>query len=632
MCGIAGFYGSGSQEVLDRMIDVVAYRGPDDRGVFVHGSVGLGHRRLSIIDTSSGGHQPLANSSETIWIVFNGEIYNHRELRTRLTQPHQFKGTSDTEIIVYLYEEMGIEAFSLLEGMFAIALYDIRKGELFLVRDRMGEKPLFWTKVGTTLIFGSEQKSILEHPLYTKELNIRALHKYLSFEYVPTPHSFFLGIEKVPPASLLRFSGSEVVIQTYWDITRTFFPHQKESFDEREAIQGFGEVLSQSVEKCLVSDVPVGVFLSGGIDSSAIAYYAQKCAAVPIDTFSIGFREPSFDESSYARIVAAHLKTRHHERIFSVHELLSGVEDTITRMDEPLADPSILPTTLLSQFAREHVTVALGGDGGDELLCGYDTFRAEQYASLFLYLPESVRKGIAVVVDCLPTSFENISLDFKLKKFVSGFDGDSRYRHIRWLGSFSRNEKKALYRPGVYEALASENEYSDIDSFFSTDTLLTSMARIQLLYQRTYLLDDILTKVDRASMLSSLEVRAPFLNHRVVEYLNALPIEYKMQGRYTKYVLKKLLHGVLPDTIVERKKKGFGIPLAEWLTNELRPLSLELLSREAVEYRGLFEFTYVEQLLADHMAKRVDGRKKIWTLMVLEMWFRAWMPRYQFRN
>lgn len=626
MCGIAGFYGSGSQEVLEKMTDAVSYRGPDDRGFFLQDNVGLGHRRLSIIDTSAAGHQPLSTADNDIWVAFNGEIYNHEKLRTMLTGSYSFAGTSDTEVLAYLYRERGVAAFALLEGMFAIALYDRRSNKLFLVRDRMGEKPLYWTMVGTTLIFGSEQKSILEHPLYTKDLNVAALHQFLSFEYVPTPHSLFAGIQRLPPASFLSFSGSAVKVETYWSLPDTFL--SQEETNESSALEAFDSLLSGAVKGCLVSDVPLGVFLSGGIDSSAIAYYAQKHSATPIDTFSIGFTEPSFDESSYARTVAKHLGTRHHEKIFSVDELVQCVEEVVGKMDEPLADPSLLPTYALSKFAREHVTVALGGDGGDELLAGYDTFKAERYARAFMYLPKAMQEMLRSGIQHLPTSFSNMSVDFKLKKFMSGFDGPEHYRHLRWLGAFSPLEKKSLFTKGLLARTEAQSEYADADQYF--DPALDRDEQIALLYQRTYLPDDILTKVDRASMQTSLEVRAPFLNHHLVAFLNGLPQAYKIRGGTTKYLLKRLLKGKLPTLIIDRKKKGFGIPLAHWLTHELRPLRDALLSRDAVEYRGLFEYEHIARLLTEHDERRVDHRKKIWTLMVLEMWFRAWMPTYQF--
>jgi len=638
MCGIAGYFGQGDKQVLEKMTRTLVHRGPDDEGFYNSGRVGLGQRRLSIIDTSPAGHQPMANENKNVWLAFNGEIYNFKDLRNGLKDKHRFASQSDTEVILHLYEELGQEVFSKLEGMFAIALYDERIDKLFLARDRMGKKPLYYGRFGETLVFGSELKALMEHPLFKKELDLRALNKYLLYEYIPTPHSIFKNVFKLEPATYLVFDGSVVVKKKFWSIEfnkltitrldsrRVGARRANYQLQESNVIKELDSKLNNAVKSRLISDVPLGVFLSGGIDSSTIAYYAQKNSGQKIKTFSIGFKESSFDETQYARQVAKHLGTEHYEKILDAKDSLDLVPKIAEMLDEPLADASIIPTFLLSKFTRERVTVALGGDGGDELFCGYDTFVAHRLSDIYEKLPLFARKSIIEKIALsLPTSFKNFSFDFKAKKFISGFYGPKEYRNQRWLGAFDRPERSALFTGDVWRELAQENEFAEIDYYNKEVGTPDYYQQLTYQYLRTYMMDDILVKVDRASMFNSLEVRAPFLDTAVVDFANSLPFEYKLRGLKTKYILKKLMEDKLPREIVQRKKKGFGIPLAEWLSGDLKPLVLELFSEERIKRQDLFNYKYINKLLDDHFSRRADNRKLIWTLAVFQLWREKWL-------
>lgn len=636
MCGIAGFEGQGNEDVLSQMNAVQRHRGPDDSGqkIFVSRSgngktlglslprkAGLAHSRLSIIDVSAAGHQPLSNEDGTIWVAFNGEIYNFKELKGGLGDRHIFKSRTDTEVIVHLYEELGVEAFSKMQGMFAIAIYDSKKGHLILARDRMGKKPLYWGIYGGTFLFGSELKALMEHPSFGKEIDMESLAKYLQFEYVPTPHSIFKDTWKLEPGTYLIWDGKSAKKHMFW--TPTFLP--KEDSWQR-AIGDLDKNLEMAVSDRMVADVPVGVFLSGGLDSSTVAYYSSKARKDKIKTFSIGFKEASFDESKYARQAAGFLGTEHYEKIFSVEDCLDIVEDVVARDDEPLADASLLPTYLLSRFAREHVTVALGGDGGDELFAGYDTFLAHRMAGLYSLIPSSIRKSlIGPLVNALPSSHSNMSFDFRAKKFVNGFEGKEEYRDQRWLGAFGADEIKKILYSEAGEMIGEDRVFEDIDSYIRQTDSKDFYDRLGLLYERMYMMDQVLVKVDRASMMNSLEVRTPFLDTRVVDLANHMPSNFKFRGLTRKYILKKLMENKLPNEIVYRKKKGFGIPVAQWINGGLKPLVLDQLGKASLDDMGLFDAKEVSGLLQSHFAGKKDNRKQIWTLLVFSIWWRRWM-------
>ena len=621
MCGIAGFWGKGNESVIRAMTEALHHRGPDFTGIFFDPklALGLGHARLSILDLSSGAHQPFFSEDKRFVIVFNGEIYNFKSIRQDLMDrgygPFQTQG--DTEVLLKAYQADGLACLSKLNGMFAFAIFDYERNELVLARDRMGKKPLYIAQASGTLIFASEVKAILQHPAFKSELNLNALNQYLTLDYVPSPISIFEGVEKLEGGHYLQidFKGN-IKRGAFWE--PNFIPLEI-SFDE--AKEELDRLLSEATALRLVADVPLGIFLSGGLDSSAIAYYAQKQSSNPIQTFSIGFNEKSYDERAYAQQVAKQLGTEHHERILTAEESIDLIPTVFSSLDEPFADPSILPTYLLSQFTRSKVTVALGGDGSDELLAGYPTFISEKLAPLMSWMPFSVVQGVHKMVNLLPASDQNISLDFKLRQFLKGFEGSRRYRHSQWLGSFSISEKWNLWNKDLASKIPHHNTLKVVDDYANRG----SEQELIYMYLKTYLQDDILVKVDRASMMNSLEVRAPFMDVHVVDFLNRLPYEYKLKGFTGKHLLKETMRGKLPADIIDRPKKGFGIPVSLWLKNELKDLCNDLLSKEAIEFQGLFDYTYVEQLKQNHFKGRQNNRKELWNLMVFQLWGRNFL-------
>ena len=621
MCGIAGFWGKGNESVMRAMTEALHHRGPDFRGTFFDPkmALGLGHARLSILDLSSGAHQPFFSQDKRFAIVFNGEIYNFKSIRQDLVErgygPFQTQG--DTEVLLKAYQADGIACLSKLNGMFAFAIFDYERNEMVLARDRMGKKPLYIAQASSTLLFASELKAILKHPEFKSELNVNALNHYLTLDYVPTPISIFDGVEKLEGGHYLRIDYKGNIIRgTFWE--PNFIPLEI-SFDESK--EELDRLLAEATALRLVADVPVGIFLSGGLDSSAVAYYAQKQAVSPIQTFSIGFNEKSYDERAYARQVAHQLGTIHHERILTAQESIDLIPTVFSSLDEPFADPSILPTYLLSQFTRSKVTVALGGDGSDELLAGYPTFISEKLAPLISWMPFSVIQGLQQMVNLLPASDQNISLDFKLRQFLKGFESSKRFRHSQWLGSFSISEKKNLWNKDLVFKIPHRNTLSVIDDYAKRG----SEQELIYMYLKTYLQDDILVKVDRASMMNSLEVRAPFMDVHVVEFLNRLPYDFKLKGFRGKHLLKETMRGKLPSDIIDRPKKGFGIPVSLWLKNELKDLCNDLLSKEMIESQGLFDYNYVEQLKQNHFKGRQNNRKELWNLMVFQLWRRNFL-------
>jgi asparagine synthase (glutamine-hydrolysing) len=627
MCGICGLIHTNAQEpvaqpVLDAMCGSIYHRGPDSAGTFCKEQVGLGIRRLSIIDLE-GGDQPIHNEDQTLWIVFNGEIYNYPDLTSMLKhRGHRFYTQTDTEVIVHAYEELGDEFIHHLNGMFAFALWDSRRQRLLLARDRMGIKPLYYTKVGSTLVFGSELKAILAHPGIERKINLVALNEYLSFEYIPTPLTIFHNIFKLPPGHLLEFVDGDIEIKKYWDLSlarsENVQPHRIEEYETQLL-----EVLRDVVHKELISDVPVGILLSGGLDSSTVASIATEF--VPdIKTFSITMEDSSFDESKHAWLVAKHLNTRHYELTLTPDHAIDLLPDIGQALDEPIGDSSIIPTLLVSQFARQYVKVALGGDGGDEMFSGYTTFQAHRLVEYYeRFVPGMVRWHLVPwITENLPISYDNISVDFKLKKFISGGGVPAVVRHHRWLGSFTPNQKKRLIKPW---AQIREKDTYDI-AFSHLQTCDARELINQLLYcdVKLYLEGDILFKVDRASMANSLETRVPLLNHTLVEYMAGVPHQFKLKGLTTKYLLRRAMRNRLPKQIVQRSKKGFNFPVAKWLAGPLLPFARELLSEERLRQQGLFEPSYVQGLLSEHLDRRRDNRKLLWTLIAFQIWYENW--------
>ena len=635
MCGILGFLTPRVADIPDlgelrSMRDLLTHRGPDDQGEFIRSVdeggpfVYMGHRRLSIIDLA-GGHQPLSNENKTVWVIFNGEIYNFLETRSRLEAlGHQFRTNSDTEVIVHAYEEYGERCFRHFNGMFAIGIWDEIRKRLLLARDRLGKKPLFYSFVKGKFLFASELKALIAYPNFSRQIDPLSFMKYLFFEYIPSPHTIFKDANKLPPASYLILEKDGIRVIEYWSPFDS--GKSAEQLSEGEIEAKMVELLRQSVRRRLISDVPLGVFLSGGIDSSAITALAQREVPGKIKTFSIGFEDPSFDESKFASLASKYLGTEHYEQTMTAPDLLNLVPNLPDILDEPMADASILPTYLLSKFTRQHVTVALGGDGGDELFAGYPTYLAHQMARQYEFFLTHSRPILSFLGNLLPVSDNNISFDFKVKKFLSGIGYPEGIRNFIWLGSFSFPELKRVLPPELCSQVDPVQIMEEVDGYQKGFPLEDKTTLLQYLDLKLYLQDDILVKVDRASMACSLEVRAPFLDYELVEFVMNLPSSLKLRRFTSKYLLKKVMKDFLPKELIERKKKGFGIPIAKWVKGPLRELFGDLLSYDRIKKEGLFNPSYVSSLLQDHLASKKDNRKQLWTLLVWELWVDRYHP------
>jgi asparagine synthase (glutamine-hydrolysing) len=632
MCGICGIAaGRGgppiSKEILEKMNRSIIHRGPDEDGFYLTDTVGLASRRLSIIDLTSG-KQPIPNEDQTLWIVFNGEIYNYRELRGYLEKHgHRFQTQSDTEAILHLYEEFGTECVQHLDGIFAFAIWNDKTNELVLARDRMGIKPMYYTHLPDwQFIFGSEMKAVLSHPGVARNIDLIALNEYLSYEYVPTPRTIIRNVWRLEAGHILIYNRRGIEIKAYDSLSF----QQSESrppVDWRDYSTGLYNTLRSAIGRELVSDVPVGVLLSGGIDSSAVASFMVDTYPGKVESFTVGFDESSFDESHYARKVARYLGTEHNEMILTSKKAIELVSDISSVLDEPFADSSIIPTYLLSRFARQKVKVVLGGDGGDELFAGYPTVLSHRLIEYYERLtPWSLRAYIAPkILDLLKVSFDNISFDFRLRRFLAGRGVPLIARHQRWLGSFVDEEKNSLLQDWVKPVLR-ETYYQSYEYARACDA---KEPLNQILFNdlKTYLESDILYKVDRASMAASLEVRVPLLNREVVRFANNLPLDLKLHNLTGKFLLKKTMRGRLPGEIINRSKKGFNMPVAYWLSGDLKELMLDMLSESFITAQGLFSFSYIQQLTNEHFQRRRDNRKLLWTLLMFQIWYRTYMMR-----
>jgi asparagine synthase (glutamine-hydrolysing) len=635
MCGIVGFVTSKvsdipDYEILRRMREILAHRGPDDLGEYFRPLddqgpfVFFGHRRLSIIDLS-GGHQPLSNEDGTVWVIFNGEIYNFKELRKKLEiLGHKFITSSDTEVIAHAYEEYREECFKHFNGMFAIGIWDELNHRLILARDRLGKKPLYYASINETFLFASELKAILAYPHFPREIAPLSLMKYLFYEFIPCPHTIFNDARKVPPASYLIWERKRVEIKEYWSPFN--LEEEKKNLPEREVEYRLLELLKISVKRRLISDVPLGVFLSGGIDSSAITALAQEEVPGKVKTFSIGFEDPSFDESKYASMVSEFLGTEHFEQRMTPKDLLDIVPNLPDILDEPMADASILPTYLLSKFTRQYVTVALGGDGGDELFAGYPTYLAHKFARKYELFLSKLHPAVRFLGNLLPVSDNNISFDFKVKKFLSGIGYPDGIRNSVWLGSFSFSDIERVVSPEVLKEFDRTGLTEEIGSYEKAFPFKDSMTLLQYLDLKLYLQESILVKVDRASMASSLEVRAPFLDYELVEFVTGLPPGLKLKGLTSKYILKKAMKNLLPNEVIQRKKKGFGVPIAKWVKGRLKNLFEDLLSPNRIKREGFLNPEHVTSLLQDHLHNTKDNRKQLWTLLIWELWVNRYHP------
>uniref|UniRef100_I2PYD1 asparagine synthase (glutamine-hydrolyzing) n=1 Tax=Desulfovibrio sp. U5L TaxID=596152 RepID=I2PYD1_9BACT len=626
MCGIAGFVWPNHAslppeatrlEWLSAMTGTLAHRGPDGEGLVLEGPAALGHRRLSIIDLAAGS-QPMEDPTGRVVVTFNGEIYNYRELKARYAaRGFRFRTNSDTEAILAAWLLDGPAGLDDLEGMFAFALWDKATHTLFAARDRFGKKPFYYTLQDGVLAFASELSSLRQLPFLRLQTPVSALMRFAAYEYVPTPETIYRDVYKLKPGHSLLFRDGRLTTAAYWDMP---LPGPEPEASEVELCDRLRLLLAQAVKRRLVADVPLGVFLSGGIDSSTVAALTAGMVS-RIKTFSIGFSEASYDESRYARLVASRFATDHHERILSADACGSLLPEIVARFDEPMADPSIVPTYLLSQVTRENVTVALGGDGPDELFYGYEYFPAFNLAAGYDRLPPFLRRRvIEPLARLLPHSAGYVNPRFVADTFLAGAAAPPWLRVQTWLSAFTAEAQAHLWRHPAPGLLAPENLFAPTRDLFEAYPAEDRLARVGYAFARQYMLDYILVKVDRCSMMHSLEVRAPFLDRDVAEFICRLPSRYKLRGTKRKYLLKKAVAGLLPKEILGRGKRGFLIPVASWLRGQLRPQVDALLGEKHLREQGLFDPKEVGRLVAEHVGGAADHRKKLWTLLVLQLW------------
>lgn len=640
MCGIVGSLRWGSPDpstVIQQMIQALNHRGPDALGIKKLGPLTLAHARLSIIDNTAAANQPMQDHTGRYWIVFNGEIYNHQKVKAELKSAgHQFNTRSDTEVILEAYKRWGVDCLKQFIGMFAFALWDIEKQTLFIARDRMGEKPLYYSVlqgpgVGTgnisetDIIFASELKSLLLHPEIGFNVNKKALNEFLSLNYVLTDSCIIDNVAKLPPAHYLFLEpGKDLVIKKYWDLNHFFLNKKEElkNINKADAIDKLNSLIEDSVQQQMISDVPLGAFLSGGIDSSTIVRaMTAKGNAANTKTFSIGFQEKSYNELEESQSVANHLGVSHHTQIVDTFEsnLLELLPNIILQSDEPFADSSMIPTYFLAKFAKEKVKVCLSGDGGDELFAGYETYAADKMHRLLRFFPKKILHAASTITSgLLPVSHQKISFDYKIKKFLQGCLHDFQFAHYFWRTIFTESEKSALVHPDLQKEMLKDNPFLKFKTFYSEVEGCHPLDQASYVDIKTWLVDDILVKVDRFSMAHSLETRAPFLDHRIVEFAATLPTEWKMKGFEKKHILKESQKGKLTNSILYRAKKGFNAPISGWFTKDLQTLGRDVTLGSGLE--EWFSRKVIENLWQEHLNGKKDHGLKLLGLTSLGLW------------
>ena len=617
MCGIVGAVGGGrelivNREVAETMCRVIEHRGPDDRGIRFVPPAFIGMQRLSIIDLESGD-QPIHNEDKTIWVVFNGEIYNYRELRTELEKcGHRFYTRSDSECIVHAYEEYGERCFERFRGMFGIAIWDDRNRRLVLARDRLGKKPLYYAHVDGNLVFGSELKSLLVVPGVGKEVRNESIYDYLLYGYVPTPSSIFSDIHKLPPGSTLCYEKDRVSIQRYWELS---FQSKWED-DETELTERLYTQLDDAVKTRLVSDVPFGAFLSGGLDSSVVVALMARHLDRPVKTFSIGFKEKTYDELSDARKVAQHIGSEHHELVVEP-DAISLTEKLVWHFDEPFADSSAIPTYLVAEMAAKHVKMVLSGDGGDEAFAGYERYQKYQTMSQLRHLvPIGLSRGLRILGGVIPNRLgtrlswlgERMGLDYP-EDYLSGVALTTPRQAAALLG---RTDNQLAHYGSISNCFSKDNATHYIDRIVDGDI-------------KSYLLDDILVKVDRMTMANSLEARSPLLDHELMEFAARLPVRQKLRSTVGKYLLRKVARQLLPDSVMAKPKQGFAIPLSEWFRTSLRGMLQDLVASRTFRERGVFDPVAVERSISTHLKGEADNSEHLWLVLMFELWARQYL-------
>jgi asparagine synthase (glutamine-hydrolysing) len=623
MCGICGVVSfqpntPPDRSTLLRMNASLRHRGPDDEGYYEDDQVSLAMRRLSIIDLHTG-QQPISNESGNVWVVYNGEIYNFQKVRAALEQRgHIFKTQTDTEIIVHAYEEYGDECVTYFNGMFAFALWDARKRRLLLARDRLGIKPLYYWWGPNKLIFGSELKAVTLYPDVPRQVDLASLDLFLTLEYIPAPRTIYRGILKLLPGHLLVVEQGNIKITQYWDV-----PYQPITQSEAECAEILSSLIKESVRLRLISDVPLGAFLSGGIDSSIIVGYMSQSMKEPVQTFSIGFDDDTYNELPYAEAVAKHFGTKHHVELLKPDHT-SLTEQLVTHFDEPFADTSIFPTFLVSKLASREVKVVLSGDGGDELFAGYDTYLAEKLDRSYGRLPRSLRQQVLPKFGrWLPPQPAKKGLINKIKRMVEGGALDPSLQHTRWMMFLNSSEKDSLYRSDLRATLYDDLALDYFTGYFEKASGFDRLAQQQYVDLKTYLADDILAKVDRMSMAVSIEARVPLLDYHLVEFAMNLPPHMKLNGTRTKSILRSAVKHLVPDLVLEKPKQGFSIPMKHWLCTSLKPMMLDILSKDSLHKSGYFDHQVVTAWIGEHLEGRANHSHRLWALMVFEMWHQS---------
>ena len=626
MCGIAGIVGRENELVevptIQRMCRTITHRGPDDEGVYANRHVGLGMRRLSIIDLS-GGHQPIHNEDKSLWVVFNGEIYNFAELRQGLEkQGHEFYTNTDTEVIVHLYEEMGADCVTKFRGMFAIALYDVKRNLLLLARDRLGKKPLFYAQRGGRLFFGSEIKALLAAAPELAEVNPEGVLQFFYFGYIPDPYSTFRDIRKLPPGHLAEYSDGKIRVRQYWDVPA--YGGNDPGSDEA-CLEEMEHRLAEAVRMRLISDVPLGALLSGGVDSSIIVALMAREGSAPVKTFSIGFRKADFNEAEYARLVAERFSTDHHELVVDP-DITETLNHLTGMMEEPFGDSSMIPTYCVSQLARLHVTVALSGDGGDELFAGYDR-----------YVVNLRRRRFEVIPGWMGNVYRNhvyprLPSDVKGRKLAWNITLPSRDRYLDGVSFLPvlHRERSLFSDEFVAQARLYTDPLRQFKRYYDDAPASDQLDRLMYLDTKTYLAGDILTKVDRMSMATSLEMRCPILDHVFVEWVAGLPVKYKFRDGTRKFLFKKLAERLgIPAQLLHRRKQGFALPLVHWMRHELKDGLLQILLEPRTMQRGYFRAESVRALLDEHFRGRRDHADVLWMLLMFELWHRNFLEKFE---
>lgn len=621
MCGICGVISRDGdhpvgESLLRTMNNSMTHRGPDDAGHYIDDRAGLAMRRLSIIDLSTG-HQPIPNEDQTVWIVFNGEIYNYQEIRRDLEQKgHLFVTQSDTEAIVHAYEEYGVECLHRLNGMFTFAIWDTVQQQFFMARDRLGIKPMYYHLSRHHLIFGSELKAVLAHPETPRTINFTALDQFLTLEYIPSPHTIFEDVHKLPPGHWMLLKNGRLTIQQYWNIERMDVPQSDDA-----CIEHLTELIRDAVKIRMIADVPLGAFLSGGIDSSTIVSFMSELASQPVKTFSIGFGNRTYNELPFARQVAEMYGTNHYEEFLEA-DIADMAMRLVSHFDEPFGDFSIFPTYLVSEVARRFVTVTLSGDGGDEIFGGYDTYVAQNMDQRYYgRLPGWMRqRALPFMLNMLPPQPAKKGFINKAKRFVEGGALPPAWQHTRWMMFMNDRDKSQLYRPDVVTALNGDSPGLLIERYFDEAAPQNQLAKQQYVDVKTYMVDDILVKVDRMSMATSLEARVPLLDHRIVEFALNLPPHLKLHNGETKVILRRVMKDRLPESILKKPKEGFSIPLKHWMRQELRPLMTDLLAPDTIRRRGYFEPETVTRWVQEHLNQEANHSHRLWALMVFELW------------